>query len=136
MNRTKLTHKFIGLLIGLMLTGSVCFGITLEQEFAFCRDSLHFADADSYKVIIYKGEGLVTQVGAPQLPQAARYLLLPTGYKIDSAKVQVLEQEELSGQYLIYPAQPAFYPGEQPEWAGPDNAIYRFKGQKKLLKLL
>lgn len=66
----------------------------------------------------------VGQPGAPELPAVHLSYIIPSNTRVDSLIVAQSNISQISGEYLIYPAQPPHKPGETIPWVPPDTLIY------------
>jgi hypothetical protein len=62
--------------------------------------------------------------GAPELPVVYLNYIIPPDAKVDSLIILQVNIKQISGAYLVYPAQPPQIPGESIPWIEPDSLYY------------
>lgn len=89
----------------------------LSSDFTFYKDN-------GYDRIKAQNFALMGEPGAPELPAVYLNYIIPLNAKVESLILSQSSITEISGEYLIYPAQPSHAPGESVKWVPPDSLIY------------
>jgi hypothetical protein len=87
------------------------------SEFSFYKEN----GFDRVKAINF---ALIGEPGTPELPAVYLNYIIPSNTKVESLIVLQSNVNQISGEYLIYPAQPPHKPGETLPWVPPDTLIY------------
>jgi len=86
------------------------------SEFSFYKEN----GFDRVKAINF---ALIGEPGTPELPAVYLNYIIPPYAKVESLIVSQSNINQISGSYLIYPAQPPHKPGESIPWVDPDSLI-------------
>ena len=95
---------------------------SIERTFRFSRSDLTIGAQDGYVIPGLPNCEPVWTPGMPRLPICVCRILIPPGTRAKDVQVKTVSQEEVPGEYLVYPAQmprpvsdreaPAFEPGD------------------------
>ncbi|MGQ9706809.1 MAG: C25 family peptidase propeptide domain-containing protein [bacterium] len=83
----------------------------------------------SYDTVEYLGTMAITELGKPQLTMTSVYVSLPFGSTVNSVSIVDSDTEDISGNFLIYPAQPPKPISEyttEAKFTLPDPSVYNF----------
>ncbi len=93
----------------------------------FTRDDLSFDKLMGYDMVNLKDGGFLTELGKPMLPSKELKIALPAGMAVISVQVVNTTEEEISGEYNIFPSQPPMKIGNSDvdaNFVQPDNQTY------------
>jgi hypothetical protein len=93
----------------------------------FSRGELSFDKVMGYDLVNLKDGDFLLESGEPMLPSKELRIALPAGMAVTSVEVVNTTEEEIPGDYNIFPAQPPTKIGNSAGDAGfvpPDNQIY------------
>lgn len=114
------------LTVGLLLLGWVEADALVSETFSFSTSDLSFSQIQGYDLVSLPGCMYMRDVGKPALPVMMYHFAIPTNNTVTGFTISGEETEEVSGSYLIYPAQELgpldFSP--PPEFAPPDPSVY------------
>ena len=94
------------------------------------QEDLIFDTVMDYDVVTLVGEGCRHEIGKPMLPQKTIALALPYGFDVQDVYIATAQQQVLSGDYMIFPAQaPRRTDGldDTTEFVEPDLLTYSLK---------
>ena len=77
-----------------------------SYTFTFQIDQLRFEEISGYDVVRYADLDFMQEVGAPQLPVQVVRFLIPPGQSITGVVLHEVQEEEIAGEYDVYPVQP------------------------------
>ncbi len=127
MSALSTPRKSLLLLTFLTVAVSSCaFAETINVVVDFPIDQLKIKPRGDYDQIELPGCYVVSEFGAPALPQKSVYVSIPYDRSVDHIEVAAISKEVLVGQFTVYPAQPPMPANrdEAPGFVGPDPAIY------------
>ena len=104
-----------------------CLAETVQVQLDFPLETLSVTSQDGYDYLTLPGCHTGGRAGAPALPRRAVYVSIPAGTSVASVQVTQATKEELAGEFVVYPAQrpvPTLIGEDEPEFVGPDPAIY------------
>lgn len=83
-------------------------------------------DAVEYQRIIFTQTHSTQEIGNPELPEKYIKLIVPSNQDVESVTINSLRQENVSGNYLIYPAQHPvpLQEDQKPPFVKPNLAVY------------
>ncbi len=122
MRRTALS-----LLILVTMAVSCCASAeTINIVVDFPIDQLSIKPRGDYDQIELPGCYVISEAGAPALPQKSVYVSIPCDRSVDHVEVGVISKEMLVGQFTVYPTQPPVptQSDKLPTFVAPDPAIY------------
>ncbi|MBM3434977.1 MAG: hypothetical protein FJY07_02035, partial [Bacteroidetes bacterium] len=91
---------------------------------------VNIEQTDGWDVATIDGCNMVTDAGKPYLPVKQLQIAIPEDKDVIGIQVVNVQQQELTGNYNIMPAQPEQVPGEpEPDFVDPDPAIYNVNAQ-------
>jgi len=98
----------------LILLGALIFFLSADSAmadegsytFTFQIDQLRFEEISGYDVVRYTDLDFTQEVGAPQLPVQVVRFLIPPGQSIAGVVLHEVQEEEIAGEYDVYPVQP------------------------------
>lgn len=120
-------YKVAGILMLSLTILSIGHAGSVIREFNFPKYNLNIERAGEYSIIHLNGCDAYTQeIGNPMLPIASVNLLIPATAEITNIEILDVQQNELSGDYVIYPVQepkPISYQGAVSR-VEPNQAVY------------
>jgi hypothetical protein len=81
----------------------------------------------NYERITIEGFSLTNEIGKPSMPVKYISLIIPSNQDVDNIVITFSDKQELSGSYLIFPAQPPIPTSanfHEPHFIEPDPAVY------------
>jgi len=106
-NRTSFRLAIAGVLTLFFFTPSSSSAqITSVQTLEFDKGELTFEKVRGYDIVELDGCDFLTEVGKPMLPSKEVRVALPAGMAAKTVRVLDTRSEMLSGEYVVFPAQP------------------------------
>jgi hypothetical protein len=99
----------------------------VEETLSFSPGDLSLEKLDGYDVVRLAGCDFLNEAGKPWLPSRQVRVALPAGMVAESVRVEWTANEELDGQFNIFPAQPPRRTSRvesQAPFCGQDPAVY------------
>ncbi len=129
MSKSKLLTALLVAVSVMFLTTPVLSdeGYKVSYTAEFSVDDLSFDKLLGFDVVTLKDGGYLSDLGKPMLPSKELKIALPYGMAVTTVQVVNTMQEEISGEYNVFPAQPPIKIGASPSDAGfvkPDGKIY------------
>ena len=93
----------------------------------FSQDELSFGKLMGYDMVTLKDGDFLTELGKPMLPSKELKIALPPGMAVTSVLVLNTTEEEIPGEYNIFPAQPPMKIGSSvgdANFVQPDSQTY------------
>ena len=81
-------------------------GYTVRYTAEFSQDGLSFDKLMGYDMVRLKDCSMLAELGKPMLPSKEIKIALPSGMAVKSVNVVSATQEEIPGEYNLFPAQP------------------------------
>lgn len=121
-------QKF-SILIGFILLSCAVYAQQMTQSFTFASSDLQTGKSGIFDVVGLPDASFADgeeHAGEPQLPVKHFKLLLPKGASATRVKITVNSEQQLSGNFYLYPVQLPVYPdfSEAPAFIEPDSAVY------------
>lgn len=112
--------------LGLLLLGWVGADALVSKTFSFSTADLSFSQIEGYDLVSLPDCDYMGDVGKPALPVMMLGFAIPTNNRVTGFTISGEETEEVSGSYLIFPAQElARTDGSPPpDFAPPDPSVY------------
>ena len=90
-----------------LVLASICSGMEIVQSVQFSSKSLTISDFEGYDKIRLQGCDLTDEICKPQLPVKTILISIPQFANVEDVRIMSKESEDIPGNYLIFPAQPA-----------------------------
>jgi len=105
---------------------SCAFAETINIVVDFPVEQLSIKPRGDYDQIELPGCYVISELGAPALPQKSVYVSIPYDRRVDHVEVAVISKQALAGQFTVYPTQPPLPTAAkgQSEFIAPDPGIY------------
>jgi len=123
-------------MISLLIAGSIMLlaspilsdeGYEVSYTADFSTDDLSFDKLMGYDLVMLEGGGCLSDLGKPMLPSRELKVALPYGMMVKTVQIVSTTQEEIPGEYNIFPAQPPIKIGVSPsdaDFVEPDDQVY------------
>ena len=80
---------------------------------------------DGWDIVTIEGCNMENETGKPFLPVKSLKIAIPEDVDVTGIQILGVQQQELTGSYIIMPTQPGQIPGEpEPDFENPDPTIY------------
>lgn len=97
----------------------------IEDHFDISQSDLEFETMGNYTIVSFPNCSFLSDTGKPQLPYIELRYLIPYNSKAASISIMDSSFQIISGNYLLYPAQPDYPINEEvTTFVEPDSEIY------------
>ncbi len=95
-----------------------------SRTFTYSFNDVSFDTLDGYDVVSMDEACQIDSAGKPDLPYFTCRFLIPDGSDVSSVTITSSQHQDSAGSFNIYPFQPDYAPGEEPDFVEPDTVTY------------